>query len=256
MAGKEKGEDMRITRKRARALLNESARRIHRRFKPATSGTWSLEDHYVTEEEVFLIQAKELHDNRDEPLVASKGMKPGTYWALRQKEFGSDAPDGAVTWMSTHVPERETNVDFLTHARGRVLIAGLGMGLILYPLSRMKGIDSVYVVEKNREVVELVKPYADELDLNLNIIPGDINEYTPPTAHFFNTIYFDIWPTINAKNVIEIHSLKKRFRPYLAPKGWIGAWVEEVLVRRLSALPELKKKDAQKWMKKAFLCKS
>lgn len=114
--------------------------------------------------------------------------------------------------------ERETNAEFLEHASGDVLIAGLGIGLILDPV--LEHCSSVTVVEKEPDVVALIGPHFTKC----NIICADIFEWEPPKGTKYHAIYFDIWPDICGDDSDEAARLHKKFRKYLNKGGWMRSW--------------------------------
>ena len=48
----------------------------------------------------------------------------------------------------------------------------------------------------------------------------------------FDTIYFDIWPSIQDHNLPEVKRLRIRAKSWLARGGWLGDWDTEY--RRLA----------------------
>jgi hypothetical protein len=129
--------------------------------------------------------------------------------------------------------EIDTNEEFVYMAKGRVLMAGLGIGLVLGPLLKKKEVESILVVEVSEDVIKLVGgQYKSD---KLEIIQGDIlstkllntilNRIA--TNGKFHTIYFDIWPDICTDYGREIRFLKLRYRRYLVRGGWMHAWCEK-----------------------------
>jgi hypothetical protein len=121
--------------------------------------------------------------------------------------------------------EIRTNWDFDYNAKGNVLIAGLGIGLILGNVLKKESVKSVLVIEKSVDVVRLVYPTYD--CEKLTVLWGDIFSFLPLPGEKYDTIYFDIWPNICGDYYKEIVDLKKRFRKYLAKGGWMHAWCED-----------------------------
>lgn len=76
-------------------------------------------------------------------------------------------------WMTDADFERRTNIGFLSRAKGDVLIAGLGIGLILGVAPHC---DSVTVVEKSADVIALVAPSYPLV----RVVQGDIYKWNPP----------------------------------------------------------------------------
>lgn len=129
--------------------------------------------------------------------------------------------------MSDTAMEKRTNREFVANAHGKVLIGGLGIGLILLAIQDKEDVEQITVVEKNKEVIELV---GNQLPLNskVHIINDDVFEYKP--LFKYNTIYMDIWNYIN-KDVYneQMKPLISRYRRYLVPKSedenrYIDCW--------------------------------
>lgn len=147
-----------------------------------------------------------------------RGIAPGKYVCLTHR--------GEVIMSDTDM-EKRTNAEFVHRAHGKVLIGGLGIGLILLPAQQKSEVEKIVVLEKNQEVIDLVK---DQLPLNekVEIIKADVCDYVPTEK--FNTIYLDIWDFINT-NVYEesMKPLLARYRKYLIPKAddpdrYIDCW--------------------------------
>lgn len=118
--------------------------------------------------------------------------------------------------MSDTSMEKRTNANFVRNAHGKVLIGGLGIGLILLAIQDKEEVEQITVVEKNKEVIELV---GKQLPLNskVSIVNDDVFTYKP--LFKYNTIYMDIWNYIN-KDVYkeEMKPLISRYRRYLVSK--------------------------------------
>lgn len=119
--------------------------------------------------------------------------------------------------MSNTEMEKRTNAEFVRKAHGNVLIGGLGIGLILLAIQDKPAVESITVVEKYEEVIQLV---ADQLPLNdkVSIVRGDVFIYKPTQK--FNTIYMDIWSYINT-DVYEksMKPLMTKYRKFLVQKS-------------------------------------
>lgn len=129
--------------------------------------------------------------------------------------------------MSDTDTEKRTNSSFVINAHGKVLIGGLGIGLILLAIQDKEEVWHITVVEKNKEVIELV---GSQLPLNskVHIVHDDVFEYKP--LFKYNTIYMDIWNYINSDVYErEMKPLISRYRRYLIPKSedenrYIDCW--------------------------------
>lgn len=145
--------------------------------------------------------------------------------------------DGKLMMSDQH-KEWVSSRPIMENARGSVLIAGLGIGLILPSLIRNPKVHSIRVVEKNANVISLVSPYYESEKLKIS--HADINEWYP-RKEVYQAIWLDIWPDINAERIPEMESLVERCKPWLSEdckaykchrkhKTWIGVWgLEEAI---------------------------
>ena len=165
----------------------------------------------------FKLQHYEISDNNFYAIVRC-GIPPGKYIRLINR---------CDCVMSDTPMEKETNRDFVRNAHGNVLIGGLGIGLIILAIQDKEDVKQITVVEKNREVIELV---GKQLPLNfkVNVVNDDVFEYKPLIK--YNTIYMDIWNYIN-EDVYnkQMKPLINRYRKYLVPKAedenrYIDCW--------------------------------
>ena len=124
--------------------------------------------------------------------------------------------------------ERKTNAEFLRRARGKVLVAGLGLGMILHPILQADDVTSVLVVEKYKDVIDLVGPHVRQFpgaDTKLKIVQGDIFEWKPDLSDLpFNSIYFDIWACQSPDTLVEMKKLHRRAAKWKAPGCWVASW--------------------------------
>ena len=122
---------------------------------------------------------------------------------------------GSIVMSDTEM-EKRTNSEFVRNAHGKVLIGGLGIGLILLAVQDKVEVEKITVIEKNREVIDLV---ASQLPLNgkVEIVNANVFDYVP--SEKYNTIYMDIWNYINQDVYQEqMKPLISRYRKYLVPK--------------------------------------
>ena len=142
--------------------------------------------------------------------------------------------NGELMMTNTRM-EQITNFSVVQKARGNVLVAGLGLGMILVPILAKPEVETVTVVEKYRGVIDIVAPkFRDKqdpsaIDRKLSIVHADIMEWTPPKGLKWDTIYGDIWPTVCVDNLTEVSRFNRKFRSRLAPGGWRGCWMEDTL---------------------------
>ncbi|MEK6828910.1 MAG: HNH endonuclease [Nanoarchaeota archaeon] len=134
--------------------------------------------------------------------------------------------------MSTHPSETITNQDFINQAFGDVLIFGLGLGMIVFPLLMDDDIKSITIVEYDAGVIDMVGKILLEHDYNkkVKIIQGDAFSFHESlTDERFDTIYFDIWRQITADSINEmelLHSLYEKFKKS-QNASYINSWCYE-----------------------------
>lgn len=158
------------------------------------------------------------------------GIKPGKYVRLRS---------GYDIIMSNTPMERNTNSEFMRYANGRVLIGGLGLGLVLMEILKKPEVTHVEVVEKYSEIIELVWDQIPNENNKAVCHKGDILEWWPDDKRKWDTIYFDIWTYICTDNLEDMKKLHRRFGRRLNrenPRAWMGSW-------RRSEIEYLKRKE-------------
>lgn len=98
----------------------------------------------------------------------------------------------------------------------KVLVAGLGLGLIPQELYTIKNCSKVDVVEINQDVIDWVNN-SNHLDSNINIFQSDVYEYT--TLDLYDLIIIDtIWHEFEI-NEEQYQSLKDKYMNNLNPGG-------------------------------------
>lgn len=141
---------------------------------------------------------------------------------------------GKQLMMSDTNMEKRTNTEFVNKAHGRVMIAGLGIGLIIENLKdKIKSgeVTEIVIIEKYQDVIDLVSPYYS--DLPIKYICNDILEYMPAKDEIYDTIYFDIWPDVDYDNNLpQIKMLHNRWKSRKRkdnPKAWMNSWMKEYM---------------------------
>lgn len=127
---------------------------------------------------------------------------------------------GRTVVMSNTRMEINTNYDFVRQANGKVLINGLGLGMILAAILTKPEVTEVTVVEKFQEVITLVGPTFSH-DPRVKIIHADALEYKPPKGEKFDCVYHDIWDYICSDNLTEMSLLHRR---YGKRTKWQDSW--------------------------------
>lgn len=144
--------------------------------------------------------------------------------------------------MSDTRMERITNTPFLQNAKGRVFIAGLGLGLIIKNIIEKEEVEEVVVVEKYQDVIDLVMPYI--LHPKLRVICGDVFDKVLEKTDKYDTIYFDIWADISTDNLVEIKKLHSMYRiNKRSTQSWMSSWMVDYLRKKRAN----EQREARRW---------
>lgn len=180
--------------------------------------------HRIPEGRIGVAQVVHYEVSRDDErmaLLRFERIPVGSYTKLRVH--------GELVMSDTPM-ELRTNQPFLSRANGRVLIAGLGLGMIVTEVIERPCVESILVVEKHQDVVDLVLPSIAHP--KLSVVVADILEWRPSRGELYDTIYFDIWPGICSENLSDIRKLHRAFSRYRNrenPRSWIGSWSQREL---------------------------
>lgn len=134
-------------------------------------------------------------------------VEPGKYKRLIRL---SDSYPTHQLVMSNTPMEVRTNKIAYEKAHGRVLIAGLGMGMILDGILSKDEVDHVTVVEISKELIDMVGPYYAD-NPRVTIIHSSIFDYQPEPGAEFDFMWHDIWDDISGDNIPEMSHLKMKF---------------------------------------------
>lgn len=142
-----------------------------------------MNDVFGYEEVCFLIEASItlLYEGNKEPRIDPEGI-----------------------WMSDAPAEYYGMHELAARAKsGRVLVGGLGLGILPNLLAFRDDITEVVIVEKSPEVVELVKAY---LHPKVKLIEGDFLQEMPKlklVGQEFQTVIADIFKTAKEKELYD-----------------------------------------------------
>lgn len=173
--------------------------------------------------------------------IYEEGILPGTYVSLTCKH--PDMFGMSQTVMMSDTPmEKFTNQAFLNYAKGRILIAGLGIGMLPASLSKKEDVESITIIELNQEVIDLVEPlirkYVKNAD-KIKIVQADAYKY--PSEHLnerYDFVYLDIWDTFpgEAEDLEMLNKIIELYIP-ICPSSRINAWGYEFAEAGLNDCP-------------------
>lgn len=133
--------------------------------------------------------------------------------------------------MSDTPMEQRTNRKFVREANGDVLVGGLGIGMIVLAIQDKPDVNSITIIEKSHEVIEMI---TSQLKFNdkVKIINADVFTWKPEKGQKFDCIYMDIWNWVNSDVwEEEMKPLKRKYCHYMKskeenPKRFTECWAE------------------------------
>lgn len=109
------------------------------------------------------------------------------------------------TWMVDDPPHWWSMKNYAENSSGRVLVAGLGLGLVTGELLNNVDVDSVTVVEHNKDVIGLISPLLPEaIDVQFEIVNQDFYKFINETDEKFDRLIIDLWVTGSAEETLRV----------------------------------------------------
>lgn len=144
-------------------------------------------------------------------------VRAGTYRRLSR--------NGTVVMSNTPM-EVATNREAYMAATGRVLINGLGLGMLLEAILSKPDVTYVRVIEIDQDVIDLVGPHFAH-DPRVEIVHADAMTYKPAKGEHFDYAWHDIWDDISGDNLPQMATLGRRYNKRVATKQgwWSREWV-------------------------------
>jgi len=104
--------------------------------------------------------------------------------------------DNKTVVMDTGDFEKLTNKYFVDNANGDVIVFGVGMGFIIFPLLQDPTVTSIKIVEYDQEIIDYVGGIIKQNDINnkVTIVQGDVKTYYQGvTNEQYDFVYIDYW---------------------------------------------------------------
>lgn len=137
------------------------------------------------------------------------------YTVLSHKDFG-------LVMVDSHKEFKEHEL-LWNNAKGNILIGGLGVGMVNEKLINMPNINSITIVEKSEEVIELVWPYCKK-DERFTLVQADIDAWSVPSNSYWDYAWFDTWlSTVNVELGEYSRALVEKYSIFCKKMGfWPG----------------------------------
>ncbi len=172
------------------------------------SGDWEVKCFTVTEEQAKFDQMRGMfHGGRYTPA--------GTYTSIQRngKIIMSDTPN-----------EIGDHHGIIRMARGKVLINGLGIGMVLGAILEKSEVTHVTVIELSRDVISLVgNHYKQKYGDKVTIICADAFTWKSPKNMRYGAVWHDIWDDICSDNLPEMAKLHRKYGKCC---DWQDSWAK------------------------------
>ena len=172
----------------------------------------------------FEIGEHDLGNLRERIRMTGRHTRPGWYTALRLN---------GQLWMSDTDAERRDHLLPLRAAERvearRVLINGLGLGMVVKGLLSFPHVEWIDVVERDPRVAALVGPHYTQTG-RVAVHVADAYEQCRrwPRGTRWDVGWSDIWPDVSTDDLPDMARLN---RSYGRRCGWHGCWGQELIIR-------------------------
>jgi hypothetical protein len=190
-------------------------------YKARRVGDWEIYKYTVTDRDALVFNLNEVD--------AGRHIAPGNYTSLvwhgstEVDDKGIPVFPAGQTIMSDSPAEISDHMEFIDRAYGRILINGLGLGVVANALlqdEKRDCIEHIDVVELNPEVIELVSYYFKD-DPKITIHQGDAYTFEWPHDAYWHCAWHDIWYTINPDDLPLQDKLHNKYKNRVQ---WQDSW--------------------------------
>jgi hypothetical protein len=216
----------------------------------ATSGDFSIRHERVRRgEELDIVNSR---------TAIYAGLPPCKLKVARDTTFHSLCEGDDGIWMTDKPNELlQMDLELARGAYGKVLIGGLGLGIVANMMARKKSVRRITVVELSSDVIRLISPY---LPKKVEVVEGDIHEYVHSLSRGqFDAALLDTWTRtgewIWQTEVVPL----RRLIGYKIPR--VACWQEDVMkgqvwqaLQRMAEQPEDLLRDQDVCHYYAFRC--
>lgn len=150
-------------------------------------------------------------------------------WRVYTEEGYKYLSKGDIIVMNNREDKIDTLQNFLKHAKGSILINGLGLGVLVEILLQREKVTDITVIENSEDVMKLVAPtYLNHpLSNKLQIIVCDAYDYQPPVNKIYNAVWHDIW---YEPNIIYRDEVQKLIDKYKDCSLFQDVWMKEIFL--------------------------
>lgn len=173
-------------------------------------GDWAIEKFEITEDGAKLHNLRAIYHG-----YGYRRVSPGMYTRLTCN---------SQLVMSDTRAEIRDHLKIIRKAKGKVLLNGLGLGLVLRACLINPDVDHVTVIEIASEVIDLVVPHLREyFGDKFTVIEDDALTWKAPKNSRWDVVWHDIFDSICVDNMSAMTRLKRRYGNRC---DWQGCWAE------------------------------
>lgn len=184
------------------------------------SGRWRVSHEVIAKrDEEFMRLRAMMNPHRPEEMA--RVIPAGTYTYLRCE--GETVMSDTPAELADLEPLRE-------NARGKIMIAGLGLGCAVALAASLDAVKSITVVESSPDVYALVLPTLKRVLREKRIVYclDSIFDWRPVRGERFDFAWYDIWNAYGEEIIEEGAILRRRFKRYVKKQM---CWAEEISSR-------------------------
>ena len=140
--------------------------------------------------------------------------------------------ENGIPWMSVIPSEINTMKGPISHAHGRMLVLGLGLGYYQYCTALKKEVSQITVIEKSKDVIQLFEDsilpqFESSAAKKIKLIEADAAEYMKTVRDGdYDGVFADVW-----QGAADGHQWYERLHPY--ELQWkhtsFDYWIEEYI---------------------------
>ena len=164
------------------------------------------------------------------PMSKNRVVQRGYHSRVRDEALYWMLKHNGKVWMTTSLLDMQSHAVHVKHAKGTVMVCGIGMGVFLYNIALKPEVDRIVAVDINYDIMEWCKERAKKWDGfdKIQWLVSDARTLQRPilTAHYGmvngpDHLYVDIWPTLMDKRTMtDVTTIQ---RQVLARNvGWWG----------------------------------
>jgi len=180
-------------------------------------GEWEILKIKISNHEAHAFNLKKVINGRPE-----RSILPGTYTQLRRS--------GGIVMTDTPAEIIDLQ-EIISRAKGKILINGLGLGVVLNPILANHLVTNVVVIEISQDLIDLVgRYYLQKYSPRLKIIYSDALTYSLHKNDRYNLVWHDIWDTISIDNYSEMKLLHKKYGKRCDwQESWCRSFVKKMI---------------------------